>query len=68
MTESSSGSDVPNGHQAAARQRVETADYIAELSADLAKMARLHRLDTLGYLLEMVELEAKSTVRLKNGR
>lgn len=39
--------------------RIEVANYVAALSADLAAMARRSGLDTLGYLLEMVRLEAE---------
>jgi hypothetical protein len=47
------------------------ATYVATLSADLATMARRTGLDTLGYLLEMVRLEAESSARqapVPNGR
>ncbi|MEP7031836.1 MAG: hypothetical protein ABI830_12955 [Pseudolabrys sp.] len=43
------------------------ASYVATLSADLATMARGTGLETLGYLLEMVRLEAESTARQVNG-
>jgi len=36
------------------------ASYVATMSADLATMARQHGLDTLGYLLDMVRLEAEN--------
>ena len=39
------------------------ADYVATMSADLATMARRSGLDTLGYLLEMVRLEAENLTR-----
>jgi hypothetical protein len=46
------------------------ASYVATMSADLATMARKTGLDTLGYLLEMVRLEAESVTRhnVPNGR
>ena len=44
--------------------RAMVANYVATMSADLATMARRTGLDTLGYLLEMVRLEAESV----NGR
>jgi hypothetical protein len=47
--------------------RTEVASYVAALSADLATMARRTGLDTLGYLLEMVRLEAESASRHNNG-
>ena len=53
-----------------AGSRSVVANYVATLTAELATMARLSGLDTLGYLLEMVRLEAESETRLsdrKNG-
>jgi hypothetical protein len=47
-------------------QRTAVASYVATLSADLANMARDTGLVTLGYLLEMVRLEAESSAR-QNG-
>jgi hypothetical protein len=42
---------------------VAAAAYIAELSGDLAMIARGHGLTTLGYLLEMARMEAQSNTR-----
>jgi hypothetical protein len=55
--------DEPNG-------RTAVAAYVATMSNDLAGMARRTGLDTLGYLLEMVRLEAESVSRHNgtNGR
>jgi hypothetical protein len=39
------------------------ANYVATMSADLASIARQSGLDTLGYLLEMVRLEAENLTR-----
>ena len=47
------------------------ASYVATITADLATMSRRTGLDTLGYLLEMVRLEAESSShngRRPNGR
>ena len=44
-------------------ERAEVAVYVASMSADLATMARRTGLDTLGYLLEMVRLEAENAAR-----
>ena len=45
------------------------ASYVATLSNDLALLARRNGLDTLGYLLEMVRLEAETITRPNgNGR
>ena len=46
-----------NGSQSA------VASYVATLSNDLALLARRNGLDTLGYLLEMVRLEAEGLAR-----
>jgi hypothetical protein len=43
--------------------RTAVATYVATLSAELATMARGTGLETLGYLLEMVRLEAESSAR-----
>jgi hypothetical protein len=43
--------------------RTVVANYVATITADLATMARRTGLDTLGYLLEMVRLEAESETR-----
>jgi hypothetical protein len=43
--------------------REAVANYVATLSADLAMMARGTGLETLGYLLEMVHLEAENASR-----
>lgn len=46
------------------------ASYVASISNDLATLSRRNGLDTLGYLLEMVRLEAESLTRHNgpNGR
>jgi hypothetical protein len=43
--------------------RVTVADYVAAISTDLAAMARRTGLETLGSLLEMVQIEAESVLR-----
>jgi hypothetical protein len=51
--------------------RVLVANYVATLSADLSTLARRTGLETLGYLLEMVRLEAENVARhpqAQNGR
>ena len=49
------------------REREAVAVYIATLSGDLAAIARGHGLDTLGYLLDMAQLEADNVRRHLNG-
>jgi hypothetical protein len=46
-----------------ARYRAEAASYVADLTADLAVLARKHGLDALGFILEMAKLEAENAVR-----
>jgi hypothetical protein len=53
--------DIKNSFEPTGRSAV--ASYVATLSADLAALARRSGLDTLGYLLEMVRLEAESAAR-----
>jgi|SRR3954451_20865710 hypothetical protein len=48
--------------------RTAAAKYVAELSAELANLARRHGLDTLGYILDMARLEAENATRYMNGR
>ena len=45
-----------------------TADYIAELSGELANLARQNGLDALGYILDMARLEAENATRHVSGR
>lgn len=54
--------DDENNNQGGSADGEETPDsavhYIAAITAELVKIARRNRLDTLGYLLEMAWLEA----------
>lgn len=43
--------------------KAQVAVYVASMSADFANMARDTGLETLGYLLEMVRLEAENAAR-----
>jgi hypothetical protein len=49
------------------RDKSAAAAYVADLTADLARMARRHGLDALGYILDMVRLEAENAARDMNG-
>lgn len=51
MTDKSSPSAV---------DRTAAAAYIADLAGGLAVIARRHKLETLGYLLDMAKLEAEN--------
>ena len=48
--------------------RAAAAAYVADLSAELAAIARRHGLDALGYILEMARAEAESSARPANSR
>ena len=47
--------------------RAAAANYVAELSTELANLARQHGLDALGYILDMARLEAENSTRHVNG-
>jgi hypothetical protein len=55
----SEGSETAGG--GAIESRLGAAEYIADMTGNLATMARLHGLETLSYLLEMARLEAESS-------
>jgi hypothetical protein len=55
-------------HGAPSDNREEAAAYLAQLSRDMAQVARRHGFDALGYILEMAHLEAENAVRHVNGR
>jgi hypothetical protein len=57
----------PDDETSRAAQRA-AADYVAAVVLELVLIARSHRLDTLGYLLEVARLEAESISRSSNGR
>jgi hypothetical protein len=46
----------------------EAAAFIADVTAELAALARRHRLGMLGFLLAMAQLEAEEHVRLRSKR
>ena len=60
--------DDPAGEPAGDGGPEEAARYLAAAAADLGLIARRHRLDTLGFLLEMVRMEAEDIVRLRAAR
>ena len=55
--------ESPSTNENGTRTQVQVANYVATMSGDLATMARRNGLDTLGYLLEMVRLEAENVTR-----
>ena len=46
----------------------EAAAFIAETSAELARLAKSHKLEMLGFLLGMARLEAEERLRLRSKR
>jgi hypothetical protein len=46
----------------------EAAAVIAETVAELARLARRHKLDVLGFLLGMTQLEAEEHLRVRSKR
>jgi hypothetical protein len=46
----------------------EAAAFIAEIAAELVGLARRHRLEMLGFLLGMAQLEAEEHLRLRSKR
>jgi hypothetical protein len=62
---SSSLPDLPTQDEALA---LEAAQYIAQMSAELASIARASSLDLLAYFLDMARVEATSSIRKLEGR
>ncbi|MBB5046527.1 hypothetical protein HNR60_001272 [Rhodopseudomonas rhenobacensis] len=61
---SSGGSDrLPSRPRSGDGGPDEAAHYLATAVGELARLARRHQLDMLGYLLEMAHLEATELVR-----
>lgn len=58
-------SDRPLSDLGAAQDggRTEAAGFVATAAAELAQISRRHGLETLGYLLDMAQLEANEIVR-----
>jgi hypothetical protein len=50
-----------------AGDRAAAATYVAELSGELATIARRHGLDALGYILDMARIEAENSIRQGDG-
>ena len=55
------------GVPVSAEEQQQFAAYAADLAGELARMARQKRLDTLGYLFDMVQLEAKGAAEGPDG-
>lgn len=46
----------------------DAADYIAQMAAELAQIARTAKLDALAYFLEMARIEARTCLRRPSSR
>lgn len=46
---------------------LEAAGFVAEWVGHLAQVARRHRLETLGFLLDMALIEAEDVIRVRQG-
>lgn len=57
--------EVLTGRAAAGMSTAETAQYIAEFTAELSYLARRSKLDLLAYLLDMARLEAGRAIQAK---
>jgi len=68
MNDETGGLKARSDASGQAIDRTAAASYIAELSVELATLARHHRLDALGYILDMARLEAEHATRHVNGR
>lgn len=60
---SASGVSVAPDYAAKPEQ---SAEYIADLTSELAKIARISKLDMIAYLLDIVRLEAETTLQRLN--
>lgn len=60
-------SPLPEAPQADPALALESAQYIAQMSAELASIARATNLDLLAYFLEMARVEATSSIRKLEG-
>ncbi len=62
-------SRLPDPHEPADEAlALESAQYIAQMSAELASIARASNLDLLAYFLDMARVEATSSIRKLEGR
>ncbi len=68
MRDDAGASKAQDGTRGEAPDPATAADYIAELTAELAAVARQHGLDALGFILDMARLEAENAARHVNGR
>lgn len=57
------GVDARRGHVDRDGTSYQTASYIAEITTELAELARGAKLDLVAYLLDIAQLEAATTVR-----
>lgn len=58
----------PSGRRVGQGDKREAAEYVASHLVSLAQMAWHHRLDTLGYLIDMARLEAEELSKAHRNR
>lgn len=66
MSVEMSGNDdgrMPSGRHLGQGDQLEAVDYISSNLGTLAFMARRHRLETLGYLIDMARMEAEKAIK-----
>jgi hypothetical protein len=68
MNDNEGASEAPSGIRHDLDDQAAAAKYVAELSAELAALARRHGLGALSYILDMARLEAENATRQVNGR
>ena len=68
MHDNEGAGEAQNSTRSEIGDRAAAAEYVAELTAELAALARQHGLDALGYILDMARLEAENATRHTNGR
>lgn len=59
--------DLPTKEAQPTMTEADAADYIAQMAAELARIARSARLEPLAYFLEMARIEASTTLRRLQG-
>lgn len=68
MNEDAGALKAGNGATVGPVDRAAAAGYVADLSAELANLARQHGLDALGFILDMARLEAENATHPVSGR
>jgi len=62
------GGAAPSGEPNPTMRPADAAEYIAQMTAELARIARTARLESLAYFLEMARIEAATCLRQVQNR